>query len=116
MALRCYFILYGLLLILFVQTRLVELAKEAICIRYTVTFSNNSEFSDIVQNYSEFSDIADFDLIGRTSTVGKLAYVPQVLAKWRVHAGSGTWSSKMAFVFEKKNEQIKERCLFSYNN
>ena len=33
----------------------------------------------------DFSHIADFDLIVRTSTVSKLAYIPKVLAKWRVH-------------------------------
>ena len=56
---------------------------------------------------SDFSHIADFDLIVRTSTVAKLAYVPKVLAKWRVHDASGSWTSKDEFVFEKKKWLVK---------
>jgi len=55
----------------------------------------------------DFSHIADFDLIVRTSTVSKLAYIPKVLAKWRVHNASGSWASKEVFVFEKKKWLFK---------
>ena len=55
----------------------------------------------------DFSHIADFDLIVRTSTVSKLAYIPKVLAKWRVHNASGSWASKEVFVFEKKKWLLK---------
>ena len=57
----------------------------------------------------DFSHIADFDLIVRTSTVSKLAYIPKVLAKWRVHDASLSHASnsKEVFVFEKKKWLLK---------
>ncbi|MBI3773311.1 MAG: glycosyltransferase [Gammaproteobacteria bacterium] len=50
----------------------------------------------------DFSFIADFDLIVRLSRISKLALCPEVLAKWRVHAGSDTWKYPQAFLAEKE--------------
>ena len=47
------------------------------------------------------SHISDFDLIVRLSHDWKLVCVPEVLAKWRVHASSGTWSEPERFYREK---------------
>lgn len=49
-----------------------------------------------------FSHIADFDLIVRTSRIAKLAIYPEVLAKWRVHKGSGTWQEHEKFLAEEE--------------
>ncbi len=51
---------------------------------------------------SDFSHIADFDLVLRMSTISKLVYVPKILARWRVHYSSATSSSKDDFTFEAK--------------
>jgi len=51
---------------------------------------------------ANFSHIADFDLIVRASTVSKLAYVPQVLAGWRMHANSESWVNEQKFIEEKR--------------
>ncbi len=57
---------------------------------------------------SDFSFIADFDLVVRLSRLCKLAVYPEVLAKWRVHAGSDTWRSPQAFVEEKERWLAKQ--------
>jgi glycosyltransferase involved in cell wall biosynthesis len=57
----------------------------------------------------EFSHIADFDLIVRISTNFKLAYASLVLAKWRVHEASETWTNKKKFILEKKGWLLKNR-------
>jgi glycosyltransferase involved in cell wall biosynthesis len=49
----------------------------------------------------DFSAIADFDLVVRLSRISKLALVPEILAKWRVHAGSDTWRYPLSFIEEK---------------
>lgn len=46
------------------------------------------------------SHISDFDLIVRLSLNWELAYVPEVLAKWRVHLNSGTWQESGRFNME----------------
>ena len=51
-----------------------------------------------------FSHVSDLDLIIRISKDWKLLVVPEVLAKWRVHSSSGTWSEPERF--------FKERCAF----
>jgi glycosyltransferase involved in cell wall biosynthesis len=45
----------------------------------------------------DFSAIADFDLIVRLSRISKLALVPEILAKWRIHRNSDTWRYPLAF-------------------
>jgi glycosyltransferase involved in cell wall biosynthesis len=57
----------------------------------------------------DFSHISDFDLILRTSTVSKLAYVDKILGKWRVHGSSGSWSNPEFFVLEKKKWLLKNK-------
>ena len=65
---------------------------------------------------SDFSSIADFDLVVRLSRISKLALCPEILAKWRVHDGSETWRCPSAFIDEKKRwlaKQISEEPLFA---
>ena len=65
---------------------------------------------------SDFSAIADFDLAVRLSRISKLALYPEVLAKWRVHAGSDTWKYPLAFVQERERwlkKQISEESSFA---
>lgn len=64
----------------------------------------------------DFSFIADFDLVVRLSRISKLAYYPEVLAKWRVHECSDTWKYPLAFTEEKERwivKQIEEDCTFN---
>jgi glycosyltransferase involved in cell wall biosynthesis len=64
---------------------------------------------------ADFSAIADFDLVVRISRISKLALVPEVLAKWRVHGESDTWRYPLSFVEEKEKwitKQISEDTLF----
>ncbi len=49
-----------------------------------------------------FSHVSDMDLIVRLSKDWKLAGVPEVLTKWRVHHSSGTWSEPERFFKERK--------------
>ena len=46
---------------------------------------------------SKYSHIADFDLIARVATLGKLTYVDEVLCGWRVHANSESWRKRYLF-------------------
>lgn len=57
---------------------------------------------------AEFSFIADFDLVIRLSCVAKLAFCPEILAKWRVHGTSDTWRRPHAFVEEKERWLAKQ--------
>ena len=50
----------------------------------------------------EFSFIADMDLAIRLSRVSDLAYCPAILAKWRVHSQSESWSFPETFLFERE--------------
>lgn len=50
----------------------------------------------------DFNFISDFDLVVRLSTVSKLAYCPEILAKWRIHNQSDTWKNLDAFSNEKE--------------
>jgi glycosyltransferase involved in cell wall biosynthesis len=56
----------------------------------------------------DFSFIADFDLVVRLSQLYKLALVPEVLAKWRVHGESDTWKYPLSFI-EEKERWIKKQ-------
>lgn len=47
------------------------------------------------------SHISDFDLIARLSHDWSLSCLPMVLAKWRVHSGSGSWQEPEKFISEK---------------
>ena len=49
---------------------------------------------------SDFSHIADFDIILRVSRISKLAIVKDVLGKWRVHQSSGSWAEHHKFLEE----------------
>jgi glycosyltransferase involved in cell wall biosynthesis len=64
---------------------------------------------------SEFSFIADFDLVVRLSRISKLAYYPEALARWRVHSESDTWKYPMAMISEKERwikKQVDEDSSF----
>ena len=64
----------------------------------------------------DFNFISDFDLVVRLSRISKLAFCPEVLAKWRVHEGSHTWKYPLTFVEEKERwimKQIAEDPSFS---
>jgi len=50
----------------------------------------------------KFSMIEEYDLFVRIGLGWKIDYVPDVLAKWRVHGQSWTWKSPDAFVQEKR--------------
>ncbi len=56
-----------------------------------------------------FEMIEDYDLFVRLGVDWKIDYVPEVLAKWRVHGESGTWQSPDQFVEEKRRmlEQLE---------
>ncbi len=56
----------------------------------------------------DFSSIADFDLVVRLSRVSKLALCQEILAKWRVHAGSDTWRYFLPFAQEKERWLVKQ--------
>lgn len=56
----------------------------------------------------DFSFIADFDLVVRLSRISKLALVPEILAKWRVHGESDTWRYPLSFVEEKERWIVKQ--------
>jgi len=60
---------------------------------------------------SEFSHIADFDLIVRASTVGQLSYVPEVLSRCRFHANSATWTEPQQFAIEQLEWLMKNRSM-----
>ena len=47
------------------------------------------------------SHISDFDLIVRVGQNWKLSFVPEILAKWRVHSNSGSWQEPERFNLEK---------------
>lgn len=67
---------------------------------------------------SDFSFIADFDLVVRLSRICKLALVPEILAKWRVHCDSDTWKYPLSFIEESERwivKQISEEPMF-YGN
>ena len=49
-----------------------------------------------------FNHISDLDLILRISEKYKLSIFNEVLAKWRVHSNSGTWTNPENFINEKK--------------
>jgi glycosyltransferase involved in cell wall biosynthesis len=51
---------------------------------------------------AEFTAIEEYDLLVRISYNWKVAYVKDVLSKWRVHAASWTWSKKDSFPKEKR--------------
>lgn len=50
----------------------------------------------------EFSFIADMDLAIRLSGISQLAHHPAILAKWRVHAQSESWSAPETFLHERE--------------
>jgi len=50
----------------------------------------------------DFSFIADMDLAIRLSRVSDLAHCPAILAQWRVHAQSESWSFPETFLFERE--------------
>jgi glycosyltransferase involved in cell wall biosynthesis len=56
----------------------------------------------------DFSFIADFDLVVRLSHISKLALCREILAKWRVHAGSDTWKYPQSFIEEKERWIVKQ--------
>jgi len=64
----------------------------------------------------ELSHISDMDLIVRLSKDWKLACVPEVLAKWRVHPASGTWSEPERFFKERNTFADKMDGLAEYQN
>ena len=51
---------------------------------------------------SRFNMIEEYDLFVRIGYKWKLEYVDKVLAKWRVHNDSMTWSFSKDFPFERK--------------
>jgi len=51
---------------------------------------------------ADFSFIADFDLVLRSSRISKLAISAEVLAKWRVHETSDSWKSSVSFSEERE--------------
>ena len=70
---------------------------------------------------SDFSYIADFDLVLRTARISKLAIYKEVLAKWRVHEGSDSWKSSVTFCIERelwidKQQKKSHNFLNSYKN
>jgi len=58
---------------------------------------------------SEFSYIADFDLIFRLSEISKLEICDEPLAKWRVHGSSDSWKSNVSFPIEKEKWLKKQK-------
>lgn len=59
---------------------------------------------------SRYSHIADFELIMRALERGRLAYVDQVLAKWRIHESNNSWLFPKRFNQEKR-KWIKDKKL-----
>ena len=51
---------------------------------------------------TRFEVIEEYDLFVRLGYYWELAYVDEVLAKWRVHASSWTWSKSELFPIEKR--------------
>ena len=51
---------------------------------------------------SRFEAIEEYDLFVRLGYYWELAYVDEILAKWRVHSSSGTWTKSELFPMEKK--------------
>ena len=49
----------------------------------------------------KFNHIADFDLIVRLSTCGKIFYLPEVLSGWRIHSESESFIFKRKLFLEK---------------
>ncbi len=78
------------------------LSLETIVVRRATVMSLRRAFDP------DFSFIADFDLVVRLGRVSKLAYCPEILAKWRVHTTSGTWTFPLRFV-EEKERWIKKQ-------
>jgi glycosyltransferase involved in cell wall biosynthesis len=58
----------------------------------------------------DFSSIADFDLVVRLSRNSKLAIVPEVLARWRVHPSSDTWKYPYLFI-EERDRWIRKQLI-----
>ena len=50
---------------------------------------------------SRFEAIEEYDLFVRLGYYWELAYVDDILAKWRVHSSSGTWTRSELFPMEK---------------
>ena len=55
----------------------------------------------------DFNFISDFDLVVRLSRISKMAFCPDVLAKWRVHGESHSWKYPLTFVEEKERWIVK---------
>ena len=56
----------------------------------------------------DFNFISDFDLVVRLSRISKMAFCPDVLAKWRVHGESHSWKYPLTFVEEKERWIMKQ--------
>ena len=64
---------------------------------------------------SDFSYIADFDIVLRVAKISKLAICKEVLAKWRVHSVSLSWKSSITFPKERElwiEKQINQDPIF----
>ena len=79
---------------------------ETVILRKRAVDSLNQSFDPAL------SHISDMDLIVRLSRDWKLSYVPQVLAKWRVHADSGSWQEPERFMLEKRQFARKMDSLY----
>ena len=78
-----------------------ELLRSYFVSSETIVFRKSVADSLDVAFDADFSSIADFDLVARLAMVSHLSCVNEVLAKWRVHENSGTWTAPMAIASEK---------------
>ncbi len=63
---------------------------------------DNSKVKLLPYNFDpQFNHIADFDLIVRLSTCGKIFYLPEVLSGWRIHSESESFIFNRKLYFEK---------------
>lgn len=72
------------------------LSFETVVIRKSILNKLETNFDN------RFTLINDFDFIARISYISELAFVDEVLAKWRIHNSSLTWDKHSLFPLEKR--------------
>ena len=82
------------------------ISLETAVIRRTALNSLDHWFDD------RFSMIEEYDLFIRLAYYWELKCIPAVLAKWRVHSSSWTWSRRKLFIEERK--LFKEKLVNSF--
>lgn len=93
---------------------------DCLIVKYYVSLETvimrKSLINGLNENFDKNYDlIADFDLIVRLSSVGKLVYIPEILSGWRVHYNNDSFKQPIKFIEEKESwiKKVKNNKNFS---